>query len=118
MSLKQFIVLGKLWVLLLFGNGAFANIVLPCNDISVSIAVAVFETEDSLHKEGLQPQIPSIRIISEHQAKPVVFGYFALSYETNVSLVLGYSGPTQVLLQDANRCESVSRFLFPHHFFW
>lgn len=118
MSAKQYIVLGKLWVLLLLSNGAFAYNVLPFDPVPCSKAVSVFETEDTLHKEGLQPQIPSVRIISEHQAKPIVLGYNAIYYEVRVGLALGYAGTTQVLLQDANRCESVSRFLFPYHFFW
>lgn len=118
MSAKQFIVLGKLWVLLLLGNGPFANTVMSFDKAQQSKAVTLFEAEDTLHKEGLQPQIPSVRIISEHQAKPISFGYPELAYEVNIGLALGFTGPTQVLLQDANRCESVSRFLFPYHFFW
>ena len=118
MLAKQFIVLGKLWVLLLFGNLALANMVLPIDKVQQCKTVTLFETEDSIHKEGLQPQIPSVRILTEHQSKPISFGYPELIYEVNVDLVKGFTGLTQVLIQDANRCESVSRFLFSYHFFW
>ncbi len=118
MSAKQFIRYSKLLVLLLFSNGAIANSVISLEHSRDSKTVVLYQAEDSLHKDGLQPQVPSVRIISDHHAKPISFGYPALSYVDGGSLVLGYVGTTQVLLQDANRCESVSRFLFPYHFFW
>lgn len=118
MSAKQFIVLGKLLVLLLFSNGAFANTLMPFEGSQDSKAVMLYQTGDTLHKDGLQPQVPSGRILSEHQAKPFSLGYPVFEYDESTRLVLGYVGPTVVFLQDANRCESVSRFLFPYHFFW
>ena len=118
MSAKQILVLGRLWVLLLFSNGAIANTLMPFEYNQDSKAVTLYQTEDAIHKDSLQPQVPSVRILSEHQAKPLSLGYPVSEYNESTSLVLGYVGPTQVLLQDANRCESVSRFLFPYHFFW
>ncbi len=119
MSIKQFLAFGKLYLLLLLlSNPVAAKTVMANNDVQNSKSVSFFNAEDVFHKDGLQPQVPSVRIISEHHAKPISFGYTAFSYDDSVRLVLGYVGPTQVLLQDANRCESVSRFLFPYHFFW
>ncbi|WP_284652415.1 hypothetical protein [Flavobacterium terrisoli] len=118
MSAKQFIVLGKLWVLLLFGNSAFANTVMPFGEQQESKAVTLYKAVETLHKDGLQPQVPSVRIISEQQAKSFSLGYPVIGLYESVRLVPGYVGPTVVLLQDADRCKSVSRFLFPYHFFW
>lgn len=118
MAVKQLLAFGKLLLLLLLSNPVAAKTVMANKDCQESKVVTVFEADDVVHKDGLQPQAPSVRVISEHHAKPISFGYTALFYDGSVSLVLGYVGSTQVLLQDANRCESVSRFLFPYHFFW
>ncbi len=118
MSKKQFLALGKLWLLLLLLSNSVAAKTALVDNVQDSKSVLLFNAENVVHKDGLQPQVPSVRIISEHQAKPISFGFAALSYADSIRLVLGYVGPTQVLLQDANRCESVSRFLFPYHFFW
>lgn len=119
MDTKQFLALRKLWLLLLLlSNIAVAHtsmVIEPCQE---SKTVTLFEAETSLHKEGLQPQIPSFRIISEHHAKPISFGYPELFYDADCHFVTKSVGLIQVFLQDVNRCESVSPFLFPYHFFW
>ena len=119
MDAKLFLALPKLWLLLLLlSNIAVANtsmVVKPCQE---SKTVTLFEAETSLHKEGLQPQLPSFRIISEHHAKPISFGHSELFYDFDSRLIPESVGLIQVFLQDVNRCENVSRFLFPYHFFW
>ena len=117
MSIKPILALGKLWLLfLLVSNPVAARTIAACSDQD-SKTETFFKAGDSVHKDGLQPQAPSVRIISEQHAKPLSLGWPVTEYE-NACLVLGYTGNTVFLLQDVNRCESVSRFLFPYHIFW
>ena len=119
MSVKQLLTFGKLWLLLLLmSNSVVAKTVMPNQICQDAKAVALYKADGVVHKDGLQPKTLSFRIISEHHAKPIGFGYAPVSYAAAVCIVLCHVGPTQVLLQDVNRCESVSRFLFPYHFFW
>jgi len=119
MSVKPLLAFGKLWLLLLLlSNPVAAKTIMADDSAQDAKTVTLLKADEVIHKDGLQPQVPSVRIISEHHAKPINFGYAALSDDDSASLVLGYVGSTQVLLQDANRCESVSRLIFPYHFFW
>lgn len=72
----------------------------------------------SFHENMLQPQVVHVSITSEHSGKPVHTALNDLFYSESNHLVLQPLGQTNVVLQDANRCESVSKLLFPFHVFW
>lgn len=119
MLAKRFLAWGKVWVLLLL----FSNLVVAKSAVVIapntSKEVSLFKAGHSFAKDLLQPQaLSTAGIASEHAAKPMPFGYAALAYDENTRLVLGFVGTTTVVLQDTNRCESVSRLLFPFHIFW
>jgi hypothetical protein len=119
MLAKRFLALGKIGVLLLL----FSNLVVAKSAMVVapqdSKEVSLFNAGHSFTKDLLQPQgVSTAGVASEQAAKPMPFGYAALAYDESIRLVLGYVGTTTEVLQDANRCESVSRLLFPFHIFW
>ena len=115
---KQILALGKLWLLLLLmSNGAVANTSVP-ESTSEKKTETFLKTGQTLHKDGLQPEVLSVRVLLEHPAKSISFGYAVVNDYPSSNLVCIYAGPTVLLVQDTNRCESVSRFLFPYHFFW
>ncbi len=119
MSAKKILILGKVWLLLLlFSNILAAKPVLD-TEIKSTQEVSLFKAGHSFTKDILQPQgLSTARLASEQVAKPMPFGYAVLQYDEITRLVLGYVGTTTTVLQDTNRCESVSRLLFPFHFFW
>ncbi|TBX69140.1 hypothetical protein EZL74_07105 [Flavobacterium silvisoli] len=119
MSAKKILLLGIVWLLLLlFSNLTVANtamVIAPKGSKEVSL----FKAGHSFTKDLLQPQgLSTARLTSEQVAKPMPFGYTVLQYDEITRLVLGFLGTTTAVLQDTNRCESVSRLLFPYHFFW
>jgi len=119
MLAKRFLALGKIGVLLLlFSNLAVANSAMVITPETAK-EVSLFKAGHSFTKDLLQPQgLSTAGATSEHAAKPMPFGFAVLEYAASTRLVLGYVGTTTVILQDANRCESVSRLLFPYHIFW
>ncbi|WP_333600244.1 hypothetical protein [Flavobacterium sp.] len=118
MSVKQCIAFSKLWVLLLcFSNLVVAKTPAVDKHLQDTQTEAFLKAGYSLSKDLLQPQTFS-RVLSEHSVTPLPLGCAVLQYDEKLRLILGYKGTTVLLVQDADRCESVSHFLFPYHFFW
>lgn len=120
MSTKQQLFCFKLLFLLLCFNassvkaGTFAT-----NNQSTSERTLTLNKEESaFHKNMLQPQVVHVSAMPEHIVKSVNSGFAVLFYSERKHLLLQPNGQTNVFLQDANRCESVSRLLFPFHYFW
>lgn len=117
---KQFLVFGKLWLLLLlFCQPIEAKVRCGIEQRQNLETASLFKTENLLHEDMLQTQAMSLRVASEHSVKAFSFGYATLPYsEKGYPVYLEFSGTAIVFIQDENRCESVSCLLFPYHFFW
>lgn len=118
MSAKKFIGFGKLLALLLLISCSVSAKTFTANEIQKKGTVTLNKAEDSIHKNMLQPQTAYVSISNEHLAKPMSFGYVALFFNEGAVSTLNPIGKTATFLQDADRCESVSRLLFPFHNFW
>lgn len=117
MSAKKFILLAKvLLMLLLISNPVAAKTAIHNNDVSGKQALC--KSGHSFHKNMLQPQTVHFSIANEHQLKPISLGYAALFLPEQLSFTVNLRSKTTTILQDTNRCESVSRLLFPFHNFW
>ena len=117
MSAKKFIVFGKMLALLLLISGS----------VSAKAAVTTMDFQNpaslnkagyELHKNMLQPQFVHITASTEHSAKPTLFGYAAALFNENARTAARPTLTPSLFLQDADRCETVSRLLFPYHIFW
>src|SRR4051812_16307900 len=111
---------------ILFGN-LFALLVL----ISYSVAakdpgtitefhqqqLSLNKAADSVHENMLQTAIVHISMVSAQPVKAANPGFGILAGSCNVCLLLHPAAPA-IVTQDADRCESVSRLLFPYHIFW
>ena len=118
MSVKPYIALAKLWLLLLLvSNTAVAGNTASTQDLA-SKPVTIFDASETLHKNMLQPQAMSLRVLSEHTIKPISFGDFVFPATPISATTYQFTKPTVAFSQDADRCESVSRLLFPFHVFW
>lgn len=119
MSTKRFISFGKLLaLLLLIGYSVAAKASIATNEFQDTRKVIVDKAENSFHKNMLQPQVVHVSMTPEHSVKTVHSGYFGLLFSESNPLLLKPFGQTQTILQDMDRCESVSRLLFPFHYFW
>lgn len=118
MSAKKFIGFGTLLALLLLISGSVSAKSFAANEMQEKGTFTLNQAEDSIHKNMLQPQTVSVGISSEHLAKPIPLGYAALLFNENSFSTVKPIGKTTTFLQDADRCESVSRLLFPFHIFW
>lgn len=120
MSIKRFITFGKLLTLLLFISYSVdgKTPVTITYESQVPRQVTVDKVEHSFHKNMLQPQVVHVSMMPEHSLKTVHSGCVGLLYSESITLQLLPVGQTQTILQDVNRCESVSRLLFPFHNFW
>jgi len=119
MSVQQRITGYKFWILLLlFSTGAIAKSAVGVTHSQAVKTLSLTKAQHRLSKDLLQPQSGTSRLLTEHSDTPVVSGYAVLSSNNGKYLLLGYVGTTVALLQDTNRCESVSRLLFPYHIFW
>lgn len=117
MSAKKLILLAKILLLfLLTSNPAAAKTAIHNNDVSGKEALC--KSGHSFHQNMLQPQTVHFSIANEHQLKPVSLGYAALFLQEQLSFAVNPRSKTTTILQDTNRCESVSRLLFPFHNFW
>jgi hypothetical protein len=76
------------------------------------------KADHSFHKNMLQTQVMHVSALPEHSAKPLAVAYSTLCYSEITNLSLQPTGQANVFIQDLNRCESVSRLLFPFHYFW
>lgn len=119
MSTKRFITFGKLLALLLFiSYSVAAKASVFTNEFQDTRKVIVDKAEHYFHKNMLQPQVVHVSMMPEHSLKTVHSGYLGLLFNDSITSLLQPVGQTQTILQDVNRCESVSRLLFPFHNFW
>ncbi|MGL2966693.1 hypothetical protein [Flavobacterium sp. XGLA_31] len=119
MGTKRFLAWGKIGVLLLlWSTMAVAKTVVPGSLAPETKALTLVKGKPVLAKELLQPQVLLVRVGVEHAAKPMPSGDVVLTGSLILSRAVHYSGTATTVLQDVDRCESVSRYLFPYHFFW
>lgn len=119
MSINKFLSFGKLLsLLLLISCSVSANTALPTKGFNQQEKISFNKVEDAIHKNMLQPQVVHVNITVEHTVKPVNPSCAALFLIEKSSLEVSPNGQTTTTLQDADRCESVSRLLFPFHIFW
>ncbi|MGC4041156.1 MAG: hypothetical protein QM710_10315 [Flavobacterium sp.] len=119
MPIKKFISFGQLLaLLLLFGFTAAAKPAVAKNEFHEKGALSLNKIENSFHKNMLQPQVVHVNMVTEDSVKPISSGYAVLFFYENTALSLPLTGQTNQTLQDCNRCESVSKLLFPFHYFW
>lgn len=119
MSTQKFLAFGKmLTLLMLISYSVTAKSVGYTAEFQKNRALTLSKPADSFHKNMLQPQVVHVTMMMEHLGKVVhpIVGILFTGYDTD--LLSLPSAQTHVLLQDANRCESVSPLLFPYHFFW
>ena len=76
------------------------------------------KSSGNLHQNMLQPQVVHVSILPEHSVKPITSGFGILFVGYQSDLLLRPTAQATEILQDVDRCESVSKFLFPYHFFW
>lgn len=88
------------------------------NEFQQHQSLKLNKTADNLHKNMLQPQVVHVSILTEHPVKPIASGLGILFIGFQSHLLLQPTLLANEILQDADRCESVSKFLFPYHFFW
>lgn len=119
MSIKRFLSFGKLLALLLFiSYSVAAKASIATDEFQDTRKVVVDKAGDTFHKNMLQPQVVHVGMTPEHSLKTVHSGYLGLLFSDSITLQLSVVGQTQSILQDVDRCESVSRLLFPFHYFW
>ena len=119
MFTKKPLTFGKiLALLLLISFSVVSKAAVTTNEFQNQRKVSVSATDYSFHKNMLQPQVVHVSMVLEHSAKPLQSGAAVLFYSDIISLPLQPLGQIQVSLQDVNRCESVSKLLFPFHYFW
>lgn len=119
MSIRKFIALGKLLSLLLFVSySVAAKVPIAVNELQDAGKLTFEKTEHSFHENMLQPKVAHVGMTSEHSIKTVNSSYLGLLFSDSITLQLLSVGQTQIILQDVDRCESVSRLLFPFHYFW
>ncbi|MCF6131677.1 hypothetical protein [Flavobacterium wongokense] len=118
MSIKKFMMFGKLLTLVLLISSSVSAKSFIANGFQDEGTVTINNAGQSFHKNMLQPQLVHVNVTTEHTVKPISLGYTALLFNEKTSLTLKPSGPTSLILQDVDRCESVSKLLFPFHYFW
>ena len=118
MSTKKFLAFGTLLALLLLTSFSVTAKTIGIDKFQEQRTESLNKTEHSFHKNMLQPQLVHVTMMPEHSVKPVPIGFGIFCYRDTTLLLLQPTAQAHVVLQDANRCESVSRFLFPYHFFW
>lgn len=118
MSTRKFLAFGKVLVLLLLISCSVHAKAAIDTKFSTKEIETFNKAESSLHKNMLQTQVVHVTVMHEQPSKPVkgVSGDFPFC--DNTYLLLQLPGQTNIVLQDADRCESVSRLLFPFHNFW
>ncbi len=119
MSTKKFLSFGKILALLmLISYSVTAKSVRLSNEFQENRALTLSKPADNFHRNMLQPQVVHVSMVIEHSVKLVHpnAGILFTAYDTN--LLSLPTAQTHVILQDVNRCKSVSPLLFPYHFFW
>lgn len=105
-------------LLLLISYSVVAKTAVTTNEFQDKETLTLNKAQHSFHKNMLQTQVMHVSIASEHLVKPSNSGYVALLFNDKASLLLQTSRQKNTFLQDVNRCESVSKLLFPFHDFW
>ncbi len=119
MLTRKFLTFSKIFTLLLLISGSMAaKSVRTVNEFQQQPKESLNKTESGLHTNMLQPHVIHVNAIPEHLLKQVHSGFGILFFSDTNLLLLQPLLPTKVILQDVNRCESVSQLLFPYHFFW
>jgi hypothetical protein len=118
MSTKKFLAFGTLLALLLLTGFSVIAKTVGNTEFQEQQTKNLNKTAHTFHKNMLQPQVVHITIMPEHSVKPVNPGFGVFFYSDTTLLLLQPTPQVNVILQDENRCESVSHFLFPYHFFW
>jgi hypothetical protein len=119
MSTKKFLTFGKILALLmLISYSVTAKSVRYTNEFQEHQTLTLNKPSDNFHKNMLQPQVVHVSMMMEHSVKLVnpIVGILFAGYDTD--LLCLPTAQTHVILQDVNRCKSVSPLLFPYHFFW
>ncbi len=116
---RKFIGFGKLFALLLLVSfSASAGTTITVAESHNKRAVMLDKEGFSFHKNMLQPQVVHVSMMPEQSIKPILIGYNAILYPGSTYLPVQPIGRVKLFIQDADRCESVSRLLFPFHSFW
>ena len=119
MSTKKFLTFGKILALLmLISYSVTAKSVSYTNEFQEHQTLTLNKPSDNFHKNMLQPRVAHVSMMMEHSVKLVspIVGILFSGYDTN--LLSFPAAQTHIILQDVNRCKSVSPLLFPYHFFW
>ena len=116
---RKFIGFGKLFVLLLLISfSASAGTTITVTESHDKQTGMVDKAGHSFHKNMLQPQAAHVSMVPEQSVKPILNSYSAFFYTGSTCLPLHPTGQAKLFIQDEDRCESVSRLLFPFHSFW
>jgi hypothetical protein len=107
-----------LTLLLLSGYPVAANSAWNTNEFQGQPYESLNKNESGFHKNMLQPQVVHVNAAQEHLVKLVNPVVCTLCFSNNDLLLLQPPTQTKIILQDVDRCESVSKLLFPYHFFW
>ncbi|MDI1318413.1 hypothetical protein [Flavobacterium sp.] len=119
MSTKKFLAFGKILALLmLISYSVVAKSVSSTNELQDPRPLSLNKPADSFHKNMLQPQVVHVSMMMEHSIKLVNPTVGILFIGCDTDLLSMPTAQTHVILQDVNRCKSVSPLLFPYHFFW
>lgn len=119
MSTKKLLTFGKiLALLLLISFSVTAKTTFAPNEFQNPKTLDFSKEQTALNNNMLQPQVVHVSVTTEHSVKLTNSSFGVLFYGEKPSVTLRPFGQTNVILQDANRCESVSRLLFPYHLFW
>lgn len=105
-------------LLLFISCSAMAKPIDAQKDFSEKGTLSLNEARHTFHKNMLQPQTLHVTIANEHPVKSISLGYAVLFLQEQTVFAVKARSKTTAILQDENRCESVSKLLFPFHNFW
>ena len=114
----KFLSFAKILAMLLVSYSVSAKTGNATDGFEQNQSLKLTKAAGNLHKNMLQPHTVHVSILPEHSAKPTTPGYGILFMAYQSDLLLRPKAQATEILQDVDRCESVSRFLFPYHFFW
>src|SRR6478672_6919604 len=107
-----------LTLLLLTGYSVAGKSVSTTSDFKPHTSERFNTSESDFHRNMLQTQVVHITALPDTGGKLLVSGFGMLPFSTPGLVAAVPFTPTTNFLQDVDRCESVSRLLFPYHFFW
>lgn len=116
---RKLIGFGKLFaLLLLFSFSASAGTPIDVSQSHNKRTVTLDKAAHSFHNNMLQPQVAHVNSMPEQSVKPILSSYSAFFDTGSTYLPVQPTGRAKLFVQDADRCEGVSRLLFPFHTFW